>query len=503
MKHSIKSLILVLLLAGIVSAQQQQQWGLVPEEQPFVEEGKFTAVEGATEPTGVRFVLDDLSLNQPVVLTVTASNPDKPVRIEMATENWDKPHRNGQTGEDGEYSTVFRADGLAGITVKGEQGAKFQLAVWVGPEKKFELPSTLVSMTEFENADVAPQQADDKQSATTEVAQSQTKELSSPTPDGIPSWALASLGFSGLCLVGMVAMFIQVKNLKSGANLIVFGLLFTLIGAQSPARADSPAPGKVNPTEARKSYQKLRDTLKQLGGSSSFDSEFNSATGAASNDPIMRQPDSKTTGELTGNLNRQRNLDRRNRTRRNSNRARNIRNGVRSTAQRGATMLDMAMAVADFLDPKVAPLADDQVPGDLPPLPTRSLDDNNYRGLDEFQAAEARLMDTVKRFEKLKHIYMVTMAKEKAFNDFSNAAGSTSPLVGIAVMQAKSDPNLSASKAKFLNIYDDAFNKLMTAANESLLEMAACERKHFGQDDWYDRYGLPYYTYLNNRYLRR
>lgn len=502
--------VLALVLISVTGQlAAQPQYGLEPKEQPFLESGKFTAAEGATDEEGIRFVLNDNKFDQPVVLSVVAKDPSKPITVKMASETWDQIHREVVTDEQGGYTGSFRGEGLMAFWLTGPEGAEYELAVWVGPPQEFAPRSTLVSMDEFEDGDAAdasatvevPEASGDGSRADDSAGQSST--TGSGSESDVPVWAFASAGISLVSLLAMTAMFLQMRNSRSASNMIALGLCLTLSGAQVARAETDKTPSTLKPGQMKRALDTLIEGAKAVAGGGHTKSESNSASGAASNDLILRDPDRGTTGELTGNRVRQERLDQRNRTRRRANNFRNTRDSVRSSLANGMAALTMAGSAAEFFFPSEAPLAPDYLPADLPKLPTRGYGDLDSETLGRFQASERHLIAVVQRMEQNRYHFNVLMAKVGAFHDFAGAAGGMNPIAGIYVAKLKNDPWLLQQTAETKAKYDDAFQSLITQANESLLEMSVIEREAFGDQDWYNRYGLPFYTYMNNRYTRR
>lgn len=50
--------------------------------------------------------------------------------------------------------------------------------------------------------------------------------------------------------------------------------------------------------------------------------------------------------------------------------------------------------------------------------------------------------------------------------------------------------------------YDEKYEAYMKVLLEGLQELGACEKQYFDEDDWYNRFGFMYYTYMQDRYRR-
>jgi hypothetical protein len=50
--------------------------------------------------------------------------------------------------------------------------------------------------------------------------------------------------------------------------------------------------------------------------------------------------------------------------------------------------------------------------------------------------------------------------------------------------------------------YDEKYEGYMRELQEGLQAVASCEKQFFDEDDWYNRYGFIYFTYMQDRYRR-
>ena len=56
--------------------------------------------------------------------------------------------------------------------------------------------------------------------------------------------------------------------------------------------------------------------------------------------------------------------------------------------------------------------------------------------------------------------------------------------------------------AKMGDTYDEKYETYLRELQKGLQGVAVCEKRYFGEDDWYSRYGFIYYTFLADRYRR-
>lgn len=81
--------------------------------------------------------------------------------------------------------------------------------------------------------------------------------------------------------------------------------------------------------------------------------------------------------------------------------------------------------------------------------------------------------------------------KSKAFGDDVSAVHG---VAGIAWQAERR--KIEASYDAFGKIYDAKYEELMGDLETTLKGIGQCEAKHFGNDDWYDRYGYLYYSFM-------
>jgi hypothetical protein len=103
-------------------------------------------------------------------------------------------------------------------------------------------------------------------------------------------------------------------------------------------------------------------------------------------------------------------------------------------------------------------------------------------------------------FEKLRAIGEWT----KTFTTRSIAFGdSVSGVHGVAGLGWQPERRkIEESYAKFGEAYDAKYEELIGDMEQALKDLGTCEAKHFGTDDWYDRNGFIYYSFVADRYKR-
>ena len=130
-------------------------------------------------------------------------------------------------------------------------------------------------------------------------------------------------------------------------------------------------------------------------------------------------------------------------------------------------------------------------------MPSKCAEDKACRPC--FDDANANLDIRRRNLEKVRGIYTYTHRFAQDGKDLMNGVGGMAggaPAVEAAVQSRSVDQSL------------DAFDETVRAKNAELLgklqddlhELAACEAKYYGNDEWYARYGELYYQFMQARY---
>jgi hypothetical protein len=162
----------------------------------------------------------------------------------------------------------------------------------------------------------------------------------------------------------------------------------------------------------------------------------------------------------------------------------------------------IARAMAEhfgWIDPREASVQPDYSPADMPLLPTRCEMGSSAQCGRCYTGAQEDLNKWRRLLEDQFVIYKKTMFEVERLTTLGEAAGSMSGLARL--VWNLHTPELAA-KAQFFAAYDSNYEKLMQRVNNSLANLAECERKHFNDYGWYFRYGLPFYLYIRDRYRR-
>jgi hypothetical protein len=158
-----------------------------------------------------------------------------------------------------------------------------------------------------------------------------------------------------------------------------------------------------------------------------------------------------------------------------------------------------------FIDPREAAVQPDYTPEGMPSLPSRCYSEPRGDCAACFAEANANLDKWRGLLEDLWVIYKATELEAGRILELADAAAGLSPLANFAWKVSKSNPNEAhvKSQANFYAKYDENYNELIKRLNDGLIAVGNCEQKFYDDDDWYNRYGLPYYLFMRDRYQRK
>jgi len=145
-----------------VQAKPPQVFDLTLREDPTVKPGRVVAVEGVTDYKGHHFLVHNLDVMQPVAVWLMAREPSRPLKLQLAKYDWNRPDRSGITDAKGVATFRVRTQGDMKIHVTSEtpQAAPYYLVVWVGDEVQPKMDNVLVpTPKDKQPQDTAPRDA--------------------------------------------------------------------------------------------------------------------------------------------------------------------------------------------------------------------------------------------------------------------------------------------------------------------------------------------------------
>lgn len=135
-------------------AMPKQQGDSIPTLElapdPRIEHGRVAAVQGAVGPEGLRFVVGELSILQPVVVMLLARDDTDDLTLSLFKKDWTNMRRTASTRGSGIARLEFRTQGGVNILLRGESAeTPFALVLWAGEELRPTIPDVVVTYEEL------------------------------------------------------------------------------------------------------------------------------------------------------------------------------------------------------------------------------------------------------------------------------------------------------------------------------------------------------------------
>ncbi len=408
--------------------------------------GTSAAVHGRVAAKGVRLILRKLSVNQPIMALLTAKEGEGELTFKVYKRNWNAPRLEGKTGKAGKKIFRFRSGDHAAFEITGKTGSYYQLVVWVGPVVERPQPWAFVPMSTYK-----------AKTPTGKATAASPAPPATAAKDGGSDMFLYILIIVVIILLSAIIFLMyrgQLGKTKSMVLLLALGL--TAVAPEISAQQTEPNVGSPpQPMSAEEASRRTSDAVRQI-----YDTLGDApATGNAQIDSLVAQ----------------------------------IRIGISLLEQAG------------FIDPREAAVHPNYTPDGMPPLPSRCYEDRSGKCRECFENANEGLTKWRRLLEDLWIIYKQTMLEAGRIIELADAATGLSPLASFAWKVQKLNPNdpVNKSKAKFFAEYDGAYAKLIKRLNDSVIAVGKCERDNYNDQDWYPRYGLPFYLFMTDRYKRK
>jgi hypothetical protein len=124
---------------------------LKPGPSPKIDSGKIATAQSEVSTEPDRYVVENLTILQPVQLVVVTKKAGEDVKVELSKHLWDQVEEEGTTGATGSVIFKFRTEGDMKIKVTSADGQShpYQLALWVGDPQQPPIKSPFVSMDAF------------------------------------------------------------------------------------------------------------------------------------------------------------------------------------------------------------------------------------------------------------------------------------------------------------------------------------------------------------------
>lgn len=96
----------------------------------------------------------------------------------------------------------------------------------------------------------------------------------------------------------------------------------------------------------------------------------------------------------------------------------------------------------------------------------------------------------------------ITAANVKMANSavaFGDSASGIHAVAGLS-WQLQGKPQIEQAVTKLQKTYTDKAGQYLSNLQGALQELGQCEAKHYGEDDWYQRYGWIYHNFMKAKY---
>jgi hypothetical protein len=175
-----------------------------------------------------------------------------------------------------------------------------------------------------------------------------------------------------------------------------------------------------------------------------------------------------------------------------------------------ATAVEIVTSAEDLIE-DYDPLTQEDVrydpdydPPGMPQVPA------NCIGLDGWPAGDGKCEECYRvaqdelrflRFylEKLRAITSATIDMSENAVKFADSTSSVHGLWALA-WQLEGKPQVEEAVKKLRETYDQKYRAYMKTLQRTLKHIDSCEAKYFNNQDWYNRYGFIYYSFIEARY---
>jgi hypothetical protein len=479
------------LLVSGAPARASTDWEIVPQDDARMPLGKMSVVGGVLGAEPLDFVLKNLTVSMPVQLTLAATDASRPVDLVVYRDSPAQPLAEGTATAEKPVTLRFKTGDSIYLEAKGADGAPYQLFAWVGPEFEIEDGSPVVPVSEYP---AVPPRLERPTS---------TAPVAPPARDAKPDAASAApvLGGTATVLLGVIAVALVAivvllwrRGSKRGAAALVFPVLLPLLARGEASAGD---PGRITPKDEAK---EIRRSVSDL--SSILDKIIKGAEGSGfeggTYKPTEREPGvifvKDPSKDITYTIKTEREVD--------------AKPGslpkVKKLVGDSAALLKFTLGLLEefgYIDPREAAVQRNPNPPGMPLLPSRCAKDPACQSC--FRQATKALLEARDLLETQYVIYKQTEMAAGRILELGDAAAGMSSIAKFVWDQEKHGTAVSKAQEKLYATYDANLEKLLRNLNEALVAQGACERNAYGDQDWYNRYGWIYYSFMRDRYTRK
>jgi len=183
--------------------------------------------------------------------------------------------------------------------------------------------------------------------------------------------------------------------------------------------------------------------------------------------------------------------------------AQNFHKGIKKGFDDFQKYKKMGEGAGDFLD-KYDPLTKDDEDFDdayddptAPQVPSSCADSGNCGAC--FENAYENLNRQRFRLAKLERIYKSTKRMGKSAIAFGDNVSGIHGAAGLG-WQLQGRKPIEESMKSFQQTSERKYEEIIGDLHGALQEVAVCEEEHYDEQDWYNRFGFIYYTFMAERY---
>ena len=103
-------------------------------------------------------------------------------------------------------------------------------------------------------------------------------------------------------------------------------------------------------------------------------------------------------------------------------------------------------------------------------------------------------------FERLRAVWVTAKTVHDKGLALGDSMGSVHGIVGLQWQAER--VRLESDWKNVQKSYDAKHAELSVKLQAALMKISECEKQHYSVDDWYNRYGFIYYTFMTDRYRR-
>lgn len=360
-----------------------------------IPKGKAALVQGAANPAGDRFFVQDLSIIQPVVVTLVTRDKADDVKLRLAKYQFDEADKTASTKGTGTATIKLRTQGEMKIVVSGADAKPYQLVVWAGPEVKPEPPAVVLGK----------------------------RDVAGGGSRVSPLTVVILVAGGVLLILGGVMRSRRQKTERRTPTALMLALAGALL-LGGVTRAQTPS---------ELTMDRLWNDLLDIGSL--------------------------------------------------------VNENVRNLQELQSAFQHLNPGDSRY-DPNYNPEGQPEVPISCETAECQQCYEQSIRRLTHVRVT----------FEQLRAIYQSTKDMADKAMAFGDSASGVHALSGLSWQYSKR--GIEEEMAKLGRSYDEKYKGLLGTLRSALDQMATCEREHFDNPDWYNRFGFIYYTFMEDRYRR-